>query len=263
MDRFINILQFLTRINIKKDTKFDPELGKGIVFFPLVGLIIGIIMYLIYYVVRLVPAFDENMWITSVFVLLGEVVITGGLHLDGLADTFDGMFSYRSKSGILEIMKDSRMGTNASISLMFLILVKVILLASFFDRNIVWPLVLMPVMGRLLGVMLTYKTVSARENGMGNIFIGKCDSSSLVLALGFVAILQVLFMRFVEIGIFGFGKLISTVIVLMSIGLIYLLAIGIKRFAYKKIDGLTGDILGCGIELGELVFILYIFVLVG
>ncbi|KXI10337.1 adenosylcobinamide-GDP ribazoletransferase [Peptostreptococcus anaerobius] len=263
LERFINILQFLTRISIKKDSKFDPDLGKGIVFFPLVGLVIGLILGLVYYILRLVPAFYNNSLVTGVLLVLVEVVLTGGLHLDGLADTFDGIFSYRSKDQILEIMKDSRMGTNASISLILLIVLKVCMLASFIDKDMVWPIVLMPVLGRFLGLLLTYRTRPARENGMGNVFIGKCDRTSLIVSIVFVGLLEILALGLTGISIFGLNQMISIILVLLSLFITCILAYLIKHGVYKKIGGLTGDILGCGIEVGEMIFIAYIFILVG
>ena len=66
-----------------------------------------------------------NPYITAVLVLASEVILTGGLHIDGLGDSFDGLYSYRDKEKILEIMKDSRLGTNGLLAIVIVFLLKV------------------------------------------------------------------------------------------------------------------------------------------
>lgn len=63
-----------------------------------------------------------------IVIILTDLITTGGLHLDGLADTFDGIFSYRSKHKMLEIMKDSRLGSNGALALILYFLLKFVLL---------------------------------------------------------------------------------------------------------------------------------------
>ena len=99
----------MTRIPIKADVEFDEEFHKSIVYFPLVGFVIGLISFLIG--ILALKIFDP--FVTSILVVAGEVILTGGLHIDGLGDTFDAIYSNRDKERILEIMKDSRLGTNA------------------------------------------------------------------------------------------------------------------------------------------------------
>ena len=101
MKRFILILQFLTRIPIKLNVGFDDEFYKSIVYFPLVGFVIGILSYLIGWISMLL--FEP--FIASIIITLAGVLITGGLHIDGLGDTFDAIYSYRDKEKMLEIMK--------------------------------------------------------------------------------------------------------------------------------------------------------------
>lgn len=68
----------------------------------------------------------ENRLLTGIMIIIAEIIITGLIHIDGLADIFDGLFSYASKDRILEIMKDSRIGTNGAVAL--------ILYLSFFRK---------------------------------------------------------------------------------------------------------------------------------
>ncbi len=98
MKRFILILQFLTRIPIKLNVGFDDEFYKSIVYFPLVGFVIGILSYLIGWISMLL--FEP--FIASIIITLAGVLITGGLHIDGLGDTFDAIYSYRDKEKCLK-----------------------------------------------------------------------------------------------------------------------------------------------------------------
>ena len=92
-------------------------------------------------------------FISAIVITLIEVLTTGGLHIDGLGDTFDAIYSNRDKERILEIMKDSRLGTNSLLAIMFLILLKIGFINSLVQNNLLWLVIFMPVIGRI-GVMI-------------------------------------------------------------------------------------------------------------
>ena len=252
MKRFISILQFMTRIPINIDTGFDEEFHKTITYFPLVGLVLGVLIYII----GLVSGIFFDSFITSIIVTLALVILTGGLHIDGLGDTFDAIYSYRDKERMLEIMKDSRLGTNSLLAIMFLILLKIGFIYSIINNNLLWTVIFMPVVARLGVIVMMYKTVTPRENGMGNLFIGKASTSMFTIAILYTIILMI-----------GISKLIflaSTFEAMMLISMIIILFIFnnlFKKHIYIKIDGVTGDILGCTIELGELIYLFCIYLL--
>lgn len=258
MKRLIGIIQFMTRIPIPVDTGFDEEFHKGIIYFPIVGVILGIC----YYIIGALGLQVFNSYIATIMILIGEVILTGGLHLDGLGDTFDGLYSYRDKDRILEIMKDSRLGTNGLLAIMLVLMLKAGLLYDFIDRGNLWIVIIMPTVARTMQVFACYQTKTPREKGMGNIFIGKVEAKTLIgayLLLG-LAILG-------TIGIVGGLNLIFWAlgnIILVFGGSIILLTLINKLFiksVYKKIDGITGDILGCICELAELEFLILISLL--
>ena len=115
---FLMQIQFLTRIPIPVKIKFDEKVfARSMMLSPLAGFIIGIILGFTYYFAHL----TEKPLFAAVMVVAAWIVLTGGLHLDGLADTSDGIFSNRPKEKILEIMKDSRIGTNGTIALILII----------------------------------------------------------------------------------------------------------------------------------------------
>ena len=102
--QFLILIQFMTRIPVFVNVEYDEEkLGKSIKYFPLVGAVIGIFLFGINFLAGKVT---ENRQIIAVIIVVAEIFITGILHIDGLADTFDGLFSYAKKERMLEIMKD-------------------------------------------------------------------------------------------------------------------------------------------------------------
>ena len=242
----------MTRIPIKADVGFDEEFHKSIVYFPLVGLIIGAISFIIGSLSSII--FDT--FLTSILIVACEVILTGGLHIDGLGDTFDAIYSYRDKERMLEIMKDSRLGTNSLLAIMFLILLKIGFIYSIINNNLLWTVIFMPVVARLGVIVMMYKTVTPRENGMGNLFIGKASTSMFTIAILYTIILMIGISKLILLAsTFEAMMLISTIIILFIFNNLF------KKHIYKKIDGVTGDILGCTIELGELIYLFCIYLL--
>lgn len=254
MKRFIGILQFLTRIPIRVDIGFDEEFHKTMYYFPLVGFVLGILYFIIGSVSNLM--FDG--YITSVNILIATVVLTGGLHLDGVGDTFDGIYSYRDKEKILEIMKDSRLGTNAMLSILFLILLKVGLIYAIVDSGHLYNLIFMPVFARMAIVIASYKSVTPRKNGMGNVFIGKPDLKIIVTGILYTIII----ITILSIYIFNLNN-IDVYKIIAFIPVMIILTRMFAKYIYSKIDGITGDILGCTSELMEVTYLIYIYLIFG
>ena len=254
MKRLIGILQFMTRLPIPVDVGFDEEFHKGIVYFPIVGLILGIC----YDIVGRIGSLFFNPYIVSILIISSEVILTGGLHLDGLGDTFDGLYSYRDKDRILEIMKDSRLGTNGLLAIMMVLMLKAGFIYEIVnEKNLFW-LIIMPAVARWMQVFACYRTKTAREKGMGNLFIGKVTTKTLVIALfllgsiilGTIGIYILLFRKM------NYGYCLAQASI--SILLLTLIVKGFIKSVYQKIDGITGDILGAICELSELGFLIAI-----
>ena len=243
MKRFIGIIQFLTRIPIPIEIGFDEDFHKSTRYFPLVGFILGIC----YCIVGRVTMLFFNDYITAVVIVLSTVLLTGGLHLDGVGDTFDGLYSYRDKERILEIMKDSRLGTNALLAILFVILLKIGFIYTLLQQQKLWGIILMPVIARTMQVVACYKGKTPRNKGMGNLFIGKVSKVSLSLAVVLAMIITIA-------TIFLFNGL-DGMLLWKVLGVIIIVQVFVKLFeksVYQKIDGITGDILGCICELVEL-----------
>ncbi len=241
MKEFVIILQFLTRIPININLKVDEEdFFRGVIYFPLVGFIIGMFVVSAYYI-----GFKlSGRMLGAVFAIIIEILITGGLHLDGLADTFDGIYSNRSKDRILEIMRDSRLGTNGALALFISLILKLVLINSFAVPIIYSILLLMPVFSRLNMVLAFRLAKPARKQGMGNLFIGKVDKRQFIVALIIAIITSLIYI-----------KLIVVAILLLLFTILYV------RYMTYKIDGMTGDTIGALCELSELLYLLLVILI--
>ena len=142
MSGFILMLSFFTRLPFGKHVEYtEKRYLEGLATFPLTGIVIGSFLTLPY----LLVAGDEA--ITGLMVMIIYLFITGGIHLDGLADSCDGLFSNRPRERVLEIMKDSHIGTFGVIAL---ILYFLCFYLSVTRVDWLW-LLLMPVVGKTLG----------------------------------------------------------------------------------------------------------------
>lgn len=239
------MIQFLTTIPIKARLNVTAEdFGKGLVFAPVIGLLIGGILAGAWYVAGLV----FPVQVTAVLIVILYILLTGGLHLDGLGDTFDGLFSNRSKERMLEIMRDSRVGTNAVLAVIAVLLLNTALLASFNTNDLLIIILLMPVAGRIGSLVGAGVSVYARSGeGLGKSFIDCCGGKEILIGL-----LPYLAIFYLSAGIKG---LIICIIPPISA---YIL---IKLFS-RKIGGATGDLLGAVCELNQTIFLLSAFVII-
>lgn len=235
------MLQFLTKLPLPFEIHADAEdFSKGVIYFPLVGLIIGLLMAGVYSGV----VYLSNTLVASVLVVAFEIFITGGLHLDGLADSFDGLYSYRDKERMLEIMKDSRVGTNGVLVLVVVIILKIALIYSI--KSPLYILILMPAVSRCMIVVLAATSKYARQKGMGGFFIEKTTKLQLVIAL-----VLTLMAHLIQV------ELLAVSLVILVLTFLY------RWHVYTKIDGVTGDILGSAAELSEVFYLLVAVLMLG
>lgn len=241
--RFVLMIQFLTSIPLPVRLNVQQEdFGKGLVFAPVVGLILGGIMTGVYYLLNLI--FPQ--YLAVIFIIILYIVLTGGLHLDGLGDTFDGIFSNRPKERILEIMRDSRVGTNAVLAIVSILLLNTALFASIDSRHIMKVLLLFPVAGRIGSLISTGVSTYARSGeGLGKSFIDYCGTREIIAG---TLIYGVIF--FAAAGLNGLLTAIPPVVTA------YLLV----KFFSRKIGGATGDILGAVCEINQTIFLTGVFI---
>ena len=236
MKQFILMIQFLTRLPVPVTLEVETEdFEKGIIYFPAVGMIIGAILFI---AAKTLMPFLDALTLAVIIVFL-EVLITGGLHLDGLADSFDGLFSYRDRERMLEIMKDSRIGSNGVLALIFVLLAKTALINGLLMQNWLMPLLLMPVLSRFMTVFASRISKYARPSGMGNFFIGKVSNGQVAIGLGFTGF-----------WLFLFAPALWWLLVPMAFATWWF-----SRFCEGQIGGMTGDTLGANVELQEILLL--------
>ncbi|XPE41756.1 adenosylcobinamide-GDP ribazoletransferase [Shigella flexneri] len=186
---FWAMLSFITRLPVPRrwSQGLDFEhYSRGIITFPLIGLLLGAISGLVFMVLQ--------AWcgapLAALFSVLVLALMTGEFHLDGLADTCDGVFSARSRDRMLEIMRDSRLGTHGGLALIFVVLAKILVLSELALRGepILASLAAACAVSRGTAALLMYRHRYAREEGLGNVFIGKIDGRQTCVTLGLAAI---------------------------------------------------------------------------
>ena len=234
-EQFIILIQFMTRIPIPLKISYsEKKLGKSIKFFPLVGLIIGLILYFAnFLIIVYLKNIFYNKTIIAIFLIILEILIVGIIHIDGLADTFDGLFSYAKKEKMLEIMKDSRIGTNGTVVLILYFITKTVLISEIITINSKY-LIIFPIIARLSTPVNAGLSNYARKSGMSNAIISENGIFEAIFSLALSIILV-----FYIIDIEG----IITIFIAFIFIIIFMLNVR------KKIDGITGDTMGACLEL--------------
>lgn len=235
MKNFILLIQFFTRIPINNKIEYNKEdYGKGTYLLPLVGAIIG--SFILFFDKLILSNFSNEF--RGIVIVIYWIIITGALHLDGLADSVDGLFSYRKKNEILEIMKDPRIGTNGVIAVVLAIIVKCFLYANVSIKAVFLSFIL----GRTTIILSASLGTYARKDGMAQAIITynnhKTFIKSLVILIFFLLIIKGFF-----------------VCAILTIILSYY----IHKDIEEKIDGITGDTLGYICEISEIIFLLFIY----
>ena len=181
---FFAALSFISRLPVPARLSQGLEIEqyqRSIVTFPLVGLLLGAIAGAV--------ALLLQPWcgvpLAALFGVLALALLTGGFHLDGLADTCDGIFSARTRDRMLEIMRDSRLGTHGGLALIFVLVAKVLVVGELLLRDIhpIAALAAACAVGRGMAVLLMYRHRYAREKGLGNLFIGKISLQQTLVTM--------------------------------------------------------------------------------
>lgn len=211
--------------------------GRQVLYFPLVGLVIGCLLYGVDHLLSLAP-YPEVRVVGDVLFL---AVITGALHLDGLADTADGFFSHRPKEQILEIMKDSRIGVMGVLALIFCVLLKLAGVAGIIHSDSLIWLILAPALGRTAQVIgLVFVNHVPSEKTLAEQFYQQGEYFLLLFCPLPIAV------------IFYMNGLLALII----LTLFSLLLVSLLLFFKSRIGGITGDTLGATTEIIETVFLL-------
>ncbi|MDI6730814.1 MAG: adenosylcobinamide-GDP ribazoletransferase [Candidatus Altarchaeum sp.] len=250
--KFLCAIQFLTTINLKF-IEWDEQLtAKSVAYFPAVGILIGCILTIAYFILSLV--FPNT--ITAVMLIVIEIIFIRGMHLDGFIDTVDGLFGGMNKEERLRIMKDTHPGSFGIIAVVLLILLKFTLIFGILNLNmdkffIAEILILMPALGRYAMLIPMAIFPYARDNGTAHWtkFVKKRE----ILTATLFVLLSAILIAFV----FHLKALVLSLILLSTliIGAI-VFSLMLSKYIVSKIGGMTGDTYGAINEISEVIVLL-------
>ncbi len=232
---FLSAIVFLTIIPVS--SRSISGNGRQVLYFPLVGLIIGGLLYGVDHLLSFAP-YPEIRIVGDVLFL---AVISGALHLDGLADTADGFFSHRPREQILEIMKDPRVGVMGVLAVIFCILLKLAGVAGIIHSEALTWLVIAPALGRT-------------AQAIGLVFMNHVPSEK-TLAKSFYQQGDYLLLLFSPLP-FAILLYIDWIVGLATLILFTLFISSLLFYFKKRIGGITGDTLGASSEIIETLFLL-------
>ena len=243
MASFLLALSFLTIIPAYGNkVAGEKEMANSLYAYPLVGLLIGGLLALAAYVSDILALGLGG----DGFIVVLWIILTGGLHMDGLMDTADGLFSGKDRERKLEIMKDSRVGAMGVIALGAVLLLKFSFLASLPVYHKILALLLAPVIGRAAMVYSIVHFPYARSGpGLGKCFGEKAGRGKFLAAAAFTLVAA-----FIAAGLAG---LVLTLASLLAAAII---AKGIGGV----LGGQTGDTYGALCEASETIFIIAIVI---
>ena len=238
MRDFITCLEFLTRVRFSKRTDWrDEDFSRSVPYFPLVGLVIGSLLaalnYSLFYI-------ETPLFLRVTLLLLAEIIITGGLMYDGFMDTADGVFSARSRERMLEIMKDSHVGSNAVLAIIILLLLKIAAYLELSGETLTWVLLTMSVATRTFMVVFIVNFPYARKEGIGHMFTKYAKPfytySAFAVCAGIIAACGLQY--------------------LAVAGICFTVTLIIAQYLKTQLGGLTGDTYGALTECGNVIYLL-------
>lgn len=231
---FVLALQLLTRLPAPspKSPPKPEELGWSVLWFPVVGLIIGALLAGLHTALWLVDPGVLAALILSVWVL-----VTGGLHLDGLADTADAWIGGQGdRDRTLAIMKDPRSGPIAVAVIVLVLLNKFAALQVLLAGDARLVLLLTPALGRVVIVLLLITTPYVRAEGLGASYadyLPRLSCTALVLLAAITTVALLGWQGGLLLAVLGTGFL------------------GMRHWLLARLGGATGDTLGAACELAE------------
>lgn len=240
MKRLAAAIRFLTFVPVPQACAGDAAtLAAGLVWFPVVGLLIGGAMGLLTLGLReVLPPLPLAAMLVAAMVLVSR-----GLHLEGLADTADGFLSSRPRAQILEIMKDSRAGAMGVIAVVLVLLAKFSLVASVVPAHLWRIVILAPLVGRCAHVLTMAALPYARaEGGLATVFAAALGGRRRRLGLSLWAVALPVAAGALLLGWLGVVAALAAFAAIAAFDLL----------CRRKIGGYTGDTLGAVCELAEL-----------
>ncbi len=238
-------IQFLTIIPLPFSVKCEEkDLGRSMSFFPLAGLTLGAVLVGIdYNLSRFLPREVGDLLLVAVL-----AVITGVLHLDGVADVCDGLAARGGKDRFLAVMKDSWTGAAGAVGLVLVLLLKYESLLHIPPGMKRDALFCFPMLARFAQVQMAVGASKARNDGLGSLFILGAGWRQILFA-----VVTTIAFSFVLLGMAGLWLFIA----------VYLFTWILKTWFHKKLGGISGDIIGFANELNEILCLLILIAMSG
>jgi len=231
---FLVAFQFLTIIPLPFRIDCEAQdLGRSTAVFPLVGLTIGALLAGLNWLIA--PWLARPL--TDALLITALAAMTGALHLDGLADVCDGIAARGGRERFLEVMKDSRVGAVGVVGIVLGLLLKWQALLAVPAGLKIQALLFVPALARLAQVLAMTGARHARQDGLGAVFIQGAGHTQLITALALT-----LASAFVMPPLIGLAAYVAVI----------LGTVALRGYFQRRLDGLTGDVLGCINELAEI-----------
>jgi adenosylcobinamide-GDP ribazoletransferase len=238
VDGLIGAFRFLTALPLPAERQATPATwGRGLATFPIVGLALGLIL-------AGLDTLLGRIWppaVVNALLILAAVLLTGGLHQDGLMDTCDGLFAPRGASERLAIMRDSRVGSFGVLGLAVVLLLKYGALGGLAPAARLPALILAPTLGRWSMAAAIWRFPYARPTGLGAAYKAAATTGRLAVATGLTIAIAA-----VVRGPVGLALIAVAALATLLLG----------SWMLRRIPGLTGDTYGAINELVETIILL-------
>jgi adenosylcobinamide-GDP ribazoletransferase len=235
-------LQFLTVFPVPgRFVAKMAHIGESIVYFPIVGLFLGIILALLSWALN----FILPLQVTSIIIVIALAALTGAHHLDGLADTYDGMVAGKTVPERMAIMSDVKTGTFGIAAVTLVLLFKYSVLSAD-NVMLMQTLILMPVVSRWSMTCLLFMFPSAKKTGMGFSYKQGTTANRFIIATVITIVIAVVLSGW------------KGVVVLAAI---WLISFCIGARVRSRIGGITGDTCGAVNEINEAMVPLFIIIM--
>lgn len=229
---FLIALQFLTRLPVRLQQRPDASaVGRSVLCYPLVGLLIGLMLMALNHLLQGLPELLRAALLLTVW-----VGVTGGLHLDGLADSADAWLGgHGDRERTLAILKDPRAGPAAVVAVVLVLMIKFSALAAPATAAGQWGLILAPLLGRSALPLLFLTTPYVRPGGLGSAIASHLPRGAAMVVVAAVAA------TLAAAGKMGLGSVLTALIMFL----------GLRRLMLARIGGFTGDTAGALVCLVE------------
>lgn len=223
-------LQFLTIIPVRVSTPVNPQhIGQSLLFYPVVGLILSSILLIVAWLLN-----TQSLAVSAVLILSLWVVLSGGLHLDGLADSADAWLGgLGDKAKTLLIMKDPASGPIAVALLILVLLIKFVMLVELLGQHNYLAIIFAVILARSALPLLFLTTPYVRQDGIGVLLVANQPRIATQWLLAGIALLSIIFS--------GFILLISALLVFLIL----------RYCMQQRLNGTTGDTAGAMVEILE------------